>query len=168
MSVKNGSTQSWAEFSGQATLKSADGAGQIVNTTGSVLIINPAYDLSLPDYLSNGSIGSYNFQFSASVTNSLGSVVSPEMVTICANSGVFTTQQGSSQVFTGLATKEMVLSAKAQKESMSSSHFARLVGGKLMNHLGLRSRLSHKMERMGAPASTVGGRMSGGKLHSLC
>lgn len=169
MSVKNGSTQSWLEFSGQATLKSASGTGQLVNTTGSVLIINPAYDLSLPDYLSNGSIGSYNFQFSVNVTNTVSDdAVQPEMVTICANSGVFTTQQGSSQVFTGLATKEMVLSAKAQKESMSSSHFARLVGGKLMNHLGLRSRLSHKMERMGAPASTVGGRMSGGKLHSLC
>ena len=169
ISVKNGSTQSWAEFSGQATLKSAGGTGQLISTTGSLLILNPAYDLSLPDYLSNGSIGSYNFQFSVSATQTVSDApLAPELVTLCCNAGVFTTQQGSSAVFTGLATKEMVLSAKAQKESMSSAHFARMVGGKLLNHLGLRSRLQHRMEKMGAPTSAVGGRMSGGRLHSLC
>ena len=175
MSVKNGSTQSWAEFSGQATYKvtaagALTGGGKLVGTTGSLLIINPAFDLSLPDYLSCGSIGSYNFQFNINVTNTIsrdGENIAPELVTITANSGVFVTQQGQSQIFTGLATKEMVLSAKSQKDAVSSVQYLRMVGGKMLNSIGLRQSLRRQGgERM------VGGMMSGGKargkLTALC
>jgi hypothetical protein len=172
MSVKNGSTQSWSEFSGQATYKdTASGAGRLVSTTGSLLVINPAYDLSLPDYLSCGSIGNYNFQYNISCTNTVslaGETISPELCTITANSGVFVSQQGQSQIFTGLATKEMVLSAKSEKEPVSSVQYLRMVGGKMMNSIGLRQRLGRRMggERI------VGGAMSGGKargkLTALC
>jgi len=176
MSVKNGSTQSWLEFSGQATYKDrATGAGKLVSTIGSLLVINPAYDLGISDFLSCGSIGQYNFQFSVNVTNTValeGESFSPEICTITANSGVFVTQQGQSQIFTGLATKEMVLAAKKQPDAVSSVQYARMVGGKMMNMIGLRQRLHRRGgERI------VGGMMSGaamsggkarGKLTALC
>ena len=166
MSVKNGSTQSWSEFSGQATYKASDtGTGQLVRTTGSLLIINPAYDLSLPNYLSCGSIGSYNFQFNVNVTNTVsrvGESISPEVVTITANSGVFVTQQGQSQIFTGLATKEMVLAANKDKEAVSSVQYLRMVGGKLLNSVGLRQRLGRMRMR---ESPMAGGMMSGGAKH---
>jgi len=130
MSVRNGSTQSWAEFSGQASVGGVQKA-----TTGSLLIINPAYDLSLPDYISCGSLGNYNFQFSVGVTNQLGATITPEMVTICANSGIFTTQQGVSSIFTGILTKEMVLDAKSKQQAsaVKSAEIKRMVGGSMFN-----------------------------------
>jgi hypothetical protein len=179
MSVKNGSTQSWSEFSGQASYKdSATGAGKLVSTVGSLLVINPAYDLSLPDYLTDGSIGQFNFQFSVNVTNTValeGETFSPEICTITANSGVFVSQQGQSQIFTGLATKEMVLAAKKEKDAVSSVQYARMIGGKMLNAIGLRQRLHRRggvgeriVGGMMSGAAMSGGKMKSGKLTALC
>lgn len=138
MSVKNGSTQSWAEFSGQASnVDTATGVVSQVATTGSLLVISPAYDLSLPDYLTCGSLGNYNFQFSVGVTNQFTSAISPELIVITANSGIFTTQQGVSSIYTGILTKEMVLDAKSKQQAsaMKSAEVRRMTGGSLMNFL---------------------------------
>jgi hypothetical protein len=138
MSVKNGSTQSWAEFSGQASnVDTATGVVSQVATTGSLLVISPAYDLSLPDYLTCGSLGNYNFQFSVGVTNQFASAISPELIVITANSGIFTTQQGVSSIYTGILTKEMVLDAKSKQQAsaMKSAEVRRMTGGSLMNFL---------------------------------
>jgi len=81
MSVKNGSQQGWDEFSGQMYVNTPQtnaaqapagyggGVGKTIPTIGSLLVINPAYDLSLPDYISCGSLGNYNIQFQINVTN---------------------------------------------------------------------------------------------------
>jgi len=138
MSVKNGSTQSWAEFSGQASnVDAATGIVSQVATTGSLLVISPAYDLSLPDYLTCGSLGNYNFQFTVGVTNQFTSTIAPEMIVITANSGIFTTQQGVSSIYTGILTKEMVLDAKSKQQAsaMKSAEVRRMTGGNLMNFL---------------------------------
>jgi hypothetical protein len=153
MSVRNGSTQSFLEFSGSAMANSADGLGGSIATLGSLLIIDPVYDLSLPDYISSGSSGQYNLQFSISVTNQYLTAIAPEIVTICANSGVIVTNQGSTQTYTGLLTKSMVLDAK-QTKGMSSSVNDRMVGGKMLNR-GLRKSLKDFV------SSKVGGVMSG-------
>ena len=147
MSCRNGSTQSWAEFSGQQTVNGRNGAEpttSLVGTTGSLIIINPAYDLSLPEYLSNGSMGSYNLQFNISVKNQFSETITPEIVTICCNSGIMVTQLGTSSTYTGVLTKEMVMSAKQSREApMSSVEHARLVGGKMLNRL-LTSHIARK------------------------
>ena len=142
MSVRNGSTQSWAEFSGQASVGGVSKA-----TTGSLLILSPAYDLSLPDYITCGSLGNYNFQFTVGVTNQLGETITPEMVTICANSGIFTTQQGVSSIYTGILTKEMVLDAKSKQQAsaVKSAEVSRKVGGSFWN-LGNLGKIAKKVE----------------------
>ena len=130
MSVRNGSTQSWAEFNGQASV-----GGAQVATTGSLLLISPAYDLSLPDYISSGSLGNYNFQFNVGVTNQFAVSIQPEICAVCINSGIFTTQQGVSSIYTGILTKEMVLDAKSKQQSsaVKSAEVKRMVGGALWN-----------------------------------
>jgi hypothetical protein len=75
---------------------------------------------------------------------------------------VFVTQQGQSQIFTGLATKEMVLAAKKDKEAVSSVQYLRMVGGKLLNSVGLRQRLGRMRMR---ESPMAGGAMSGGAKH---
>lgn len=179
MSIRNGSTQSWLEFSGQASVvDSATGSGDLVATTGSLLVINPAYDLSLPDYISCGSLGNYNFQFQTSVTNQFGFSVTPEIIIICVNSGIFTTQSGVSAIYTGILTKEMVLASKSgsQASAMTSAEVSRMVGGKMLNGALTAIRGMRKHTRgmaMGAGPSSggmnpSGGVHSGGRLKKYC
>ncbi len=139
MSAKNGSQQSWREFSGQAFVSKLDDAGApvtaLVASTGSLLVINPAYDLSLGSGgLSNGSMGNYNLQFSINVTNQFSSQIQPEICIICINSGILTTQMGVSSTYTGVLTQEAVLAAKS-KAPISSDEHERMIGGKLLNRM---------------------------------
>jgi len=153
ISRNNHSKQTWDAFRGRArvyqcataTATAADlgtnaltSTGHLgfreIPTTGSVLVLNPAYDLSIPDYLSSGSLGAYNFQFEVTVENYHTNVVTPEIMVICANSGVFSTIAGSSNIYTGILTKSMVLDAKkeAAENPIMSSQFERMVGGAMM------------------------------------
>jgi hypothetical protein len=176
MSVKNGSTQSWAEFSGQAEVASTDGKGSVVASTGSLLVINPAYDLSLPDYISCGSLGNYNFQMNINVTNQFSYEIQPEICVITVNSGIFTTQQGVSAVYTGILTKEMVLSAKAhqQVDAIHSAEVKRMTGGMHLNTAltAMKGMMRHRKHHSHGGGSTGGGSTggggSGGKLKKLC
>ena len=179
MSIRNGSTQSWLEFSGQASqVDTPSGGGDLVATTGSLLVINPAYDLSLPDYISCGSLGNYNFQFQTSVTNQFGFSITPEIIIICVNSGIFTTQSGVSAIYTGILTKEMVLASKSgsQASAMTSAEVSRMVGGKMLNGALTAIRGMRKHTRgmaMGAGPSSggmnpSGGVHSGGRLKKYC
>jgi hypothetical protein len=151
MSVKNGSNQTWSQFSG---VTQAIFAGSSLNETtgGSLLVLNPAYDLSLPNYISNGSLGQYNFQINLTIYNQFGSALVPEIVIVCVNDGILTTSQGTSTTFTGILTKQLVLDTMGQK-AMSSSHESRLIGGAMLN--------SHRFRKGGV---TMGGVASGGAM----
>jgi hypothetical protein len=174
ISVNNHSQQSWAEFSGQVSVAAAGGVGALIPTTGSLLILNPAYDLSLPDYLSCGSIGQYNFQFQVSVTNIDPNQLTPEICIICVNSGVFTTLSGSSNIFTGILTKQMVLDAKTSEEAVdpvTSVQYKRYVGGALLNRVASAVKHMPKQMRrkigMGVGAQSMGaGVILGAGVHT--
>ena len=139
ISIANGSTQSWLEFSGVASAPAPAGTGvpPQVDTTGSILILAPAFNLSLADYLSSGSIGQYLFQFSLTVRNNIGAQLQPEIVVVCCNSGVFTTVSGSSNIYTGLLTKQMVLDAKEKRDvrPVEQAVYRRMVGGKMSHSM---------------------------------
>ena len=148
ISVKNGSKQNFESFQGHAyvaagsrgsadtTIIPARLGFKDIPTIGSVLVLSPAMDLSLPDYLSSGSLGAFNFQFQLDVTSYLNYQASCEIIVICANSGLFTTIAGSSNIYTGILTKSMVLDAKKEgaETPIMSSQYTRLVGGQMSNN----------------------------------
>lgn len=156
MSVKNGSNQTWSQFSG-VSQELISGASVQTSTGGSLLVLNPAYDLSLPNYISNGSLGQYNFQINLTIYNQFAGALTPEVVIVCINDGILTTSQGTSSTFTGILTKQLVLDTMGQK-AMSSSHESRLVGGAMLN--------SHRFRKGGAMSGGVasGGVASGGAM----
>jgi hypothetical protein len=166
ISAKNGSTQNWLEFNGGAYLCDGTDPGAIEATTGSILVLSPAMDLSLPSYLSNGSLGNFNLQMQISATNISGAALAPEIMVICVNSGVFVTQQGVSSAYSGILTREMVLSAAQSKEWRSSVEDRRMTGGKMLNRLASRRPLLRKAMGMSAGAMS-GGVRSGGKLSGM-
>jgi hypothetical protein len=195
ISQKNGSQQTWEEFSGafnslvppfivnnfapnaQLPVQAGGGnAGQslVKASIGSLLVLSPAMNFSLPEWLSASSLGQYNFQATINVTNQYGfSIPNPEIVICCVNSGIMVTQNGVSSTFTGLLTKEAVLRARSEKpqSDMTSVQYERLVGGKL-HHRGVshlknmyNSSNPHKMKGMGSMMSSedyIGDGMSAG------
>lgn len=180
ISERNGSTQNWQEFSGKAQLTGDNAVlATDVATTGSLLILSPPFDLSLPDYLSSGSIGQYNFQLQMNITNQTATAYTPEICIICVNSGVFTTVAGSSSIFTGILTKQMVLDAKSSEavDPVSSVQYKRMIGGKLGNRIATAVKrmpflrdLEGKFREMAGMGVPVGGGVysAGGKLDALC
>lgn len=171
ISFRNGSSQSYYEFRGRAAVNNnATGGVSTVPTTGSLLVLNPVNDFSLPSYLSASSLGQYQFQFNLRVSNQYDfSVVQPEICIITINSGIFATQQGTSQIFTGILTKEQVLRTKEQNPvpQMDSVEYKRMVGGKLQNR-GM-GNVMKMVKKMAAPlvmsaAGMSGGVMSGGAI----
>ena len=175
ISVSNHSNQTWTAWSG--TFIHDDGTaddGAITQpkeypSVGSILVLNPAKDLSLPDYLSSGSLGSFNFQFSLNVSNYhvFTTAFTPEIVVIAVNSGIFTTIAGSSNIFTGLLTKSMVLDAKKEgaEDPINSVQYERLAGGAMMPNSSAKEMAVvkdyKKMKGMGIRSG--GGVSTGGK-----
>lgn len=162
MSVENGLKMNWYEFSGYATKQNATQLGLRVATGGSVLVLNPSKDLSLPSYCSNGSIGMWSLQFNITVENTSAITFTPEIVVVCQNSGVFVTQSGSSSIYTGLLTKQMVLDASATP-ALDSGELDRLVGGLNMSS-GLKN-VPHSKKKMAGVMSA--GVRSAGAMRKL-
>ena len=159
LSVKNGSQQTWSEFSGSAFVNAPDGQGGLVPTTGSVFIVSPT-DLSLPDYLTAGSLGAFQLQFEASVYNQFNEVVNVELCVVACNSGIFVLQQGTANIYTGILTREAVLASKSQEPTGEPD---RMIGGKLLNRGMVRHPRHLGMKMMTAPRA-VGGAMSAGAM----
>ena len=170
MSARNGSNQTWAQFSGLAT-KVGDYAAaangiSLVGTGGSLLVLNPAFDLSLPDYISCGSLGNYNLQMIIGCVNQFGEVITPEICIVCLNDGIMSTCSGVSSCFTGVLTKEMVLNAKGLSP-VSSTLEHRMVGGKMLDSARFRAA-KHMSAGQSSGGQSSGGASSGGsRLHSL-
>ena len=165
-------TATEAHIASVAMVSTANMGFTEIATTGSVLVLNPAYDLSIPDYLSSGSLGAYNFQFSVQCENYLDYDVTPEVVVICANSGVFSTIAGSSNIYTGILTKSMVLDAKKEsaENPIMSSQYERMVGGAMMPNNAVssdmplikdfKSKVGKSRDMMGSGVSSGGSRFS--------
>ena len=128
----------FASVQGSATETTAgSGAGVLVPTCGSVLMLDTAKHINLiEDFYAPGSIGSFTFNITISCENWGGVAFTPEIVIITMNSGSFATERGTSSTYTALLTKEDVLIA-SQQEPMSHSEARRMVGGGFLD--GLKS-----------------------------
>ena len=161
MSMRNGSSQNFNEFYGEASVNVGVGTGLAIPTTGAMLVINPTIDFGLPNYLSAGSQGNFNFQFNLSVYNTQPDAITPELVLICVNSGIMVTSQGVSNLYTGMLTKEIVLKTNESSEvdPISTVEYSRLVGGKISN---MPLTALHKVYKKQHGGVSSGGIMSGG------
>ena len=172
ISKANGSQQNYYEFFGYASGQAdADSTAtlrtpNLIPTGGSLLLLNPALDLSLPDYLSNGSIGQFNIQMNITVLNNTGAALTPELCIIAVNQGVFTTVSGSSSIYSGLLSKDIVLKTTQSDKSISSKQYATLVNGNIDSDLvgGMRCMNLRSYGKGGAQSggASSGGAYSGG------
>jgi hypothetical protein len=149
LSQKSGSTQSYYAFSGKC-LAIQNGQSVLVPSLGSLLVLNPAFALSLPPLLSNSSIAQINLQITINCTNTLPFSVQPEATIMCINSGYAISELGSTSFFTAVLDREMVLQTKASDEHhdiIDQEMYSQEVGGKMYN-FGSLSKF-HKMTKGG-------------------
>ena len=148
LSVSNGLISSWGEFSGVVNSLASTNDVKADNptlpnlkrTSGSMLVLNPAKNLSLPSYLAPLSIGQFSFSFSINVTSYYQYDIRPEICVVCENDGIFVTQQGTSQVQLGLLSKQMVLDTQERNKqsAIGSDEHQQMVGGSIIQQ-GLTS-----------------------------
>jgi hypothetical protein len=176
MSVKNGLQMNFYEFSGSGVSNDVTGNPVLVPTTGGILVVDPAIDLSIASEYTNMSKGQFNMQFSITVKNQTKEAITPTMYMICVNSGVFITERGTSRFDIGLLDKEAVLQAKNQVAVMDKDSYEdSVVGGSIENlgcihkHMKLNfHRASEKEDHLdNAPGEYVpdnAGAMSAGSM----
>jgi hypothetical protein len=125
LSKVNGSIQSWYEFWGYANKNNNNPAittlsQYLYTTSGSLIVINPVKDLGLPYWLSNGSIGNFNIQFKINVINNTTDNFIPEIVIITPNSGFIINENGNTEIYTGILSKEIVVETLLKKNNIPS------------------------------------------------
>jgi len=192
-SKRNGSNQTWNQFSGffnQSNIAPGSTGNFIpIATTGSLLILQFGVDIPLPDYYAPSSLGNFNLQLRLNVYNQstsypadstvtyggtpiVGQTITPEICMITMNDGVFVSDRGTSNIYTGVLTKQDVLNT-SELQPWTTSEVSTLIGGNLHNRMksalgyGLSRRsASHKKDSSsvglmgGIGASVSGGRLS--------
>ena len=132
MSRDNGLQSAWPDYSGFGVA----GAGAIVGTVGSYLVLEFGKDIQLTeDFYACGSLGNFNLQVNLRIRNNSGTAfdtTNSQCVLITMNSGVFVCERGTSSTYTGILTKQDVLEA-SQQEHYTHNDVARLVGGGLFD-----------------------------------
>jgi len=137
MSTKNLLQENYYEFTGtgiSATTDTLTGIGS-VPTIGSIIVIDPALDLSLDLEYSNNSTGQFNMTFQCTVQNQTATnYANFNLYLVCMNGGIFSTENGQSFVSTGMLTKQQVLETKAKNEIVDTHTYKNeIVGGSITN-----------------------------------
>jgi hypothetical protein len=141
-SVKSGSQQTFAEFSGlQQQWLTANvnlgGVAQYTPTCGSVLMLNFGDIISIAqDYYAPGSLATAQFQVRVNYVNNQNQPITPQLNLIMMYSGILSTSNGASSAYTsGVLTKENVLNAAAVPRPMNDAQLHRYVGSGLLSDL---------------------------------
>ena len=141
MSKKNGYQGSYIEWVGTGTKESsaplaAQGAilmpASFYNapTSGGVLVISPSRDLSLPPYMTSGSIGQISLQITLGVKNQLATdIANVDFYVLLENDGVFSIQAGSSSLVSGLFDMAQVEAVTSSQQPLSSDEVDPIMTG---------------------------------------
>jgi len=157
MTVRNGIQTNFFEFSGYGNTNDMNGNPVTVPTTGSVLCIDPAMDLCLDEQVTNMSRGQFQIRFDINVTNQSNEAITPSIYLICVEAGIFRTENGTCNTFTGLLDIATVMKTKTEDPVMDKQTYeTEVVGGAIENinalskHMRLNfhkaSQIEHKLD----------------------
>ena len=127
---------------GLNNITGSDPGFKYIPTTGTILVLDFATVIQLTEeYFAPGSLGQFNLQVSVDVVNNQTAQWTKdqyELLIMTMNTGVFVNEKGTSSTFTGLLTKEDVITA-SQQQPYTHSEIRRFVGGSFLN--GLKSAM---------------------------
>ena len=137
---KNNLNVDWEQFDGIThKYNPASDPAQLddIGTIGSPIVLRFGNDIPLSSTaLASGSLGQYSIQFNITLYNQTLNAITPEVVMIAVNSGLFVSYSGSSSIYSGILSKSDVLNCKMNEEPVSETDIRRLVGhGSFMDKL---------------------------------
>jgi hypothetical protein len=140
-SVESGSNQTWDEFRGVANAAGATAGLPTfdIPMLGSYLMLEMGRHIQITeDYYASGSLGNFNLQFDLTYHNYADQAYTAngavELVLITQNSGIFVTEKGQSATYTGVLTKDDVLSVSGS-DSVNERALSRMVGGSFLGKI---------------------------------
>lgn len=137
-SLESGSNQTFDEYCGVCSTPAGPlFAGHIEKPLlGSYLMLEMGRHIQITeDYYAPGSLGNFNLQFTLQLENySTFSYTAADLVLITLNTGIFVNEKGQSATYTGVLTKDDVLTASSS-DSVNQSEVKRLIGGGIMSGL---------------------------------
>ena len=164
MSRRNGSQQTFEEFSGSSGTTCS---------IGSCVVVDCTRDLGLDDMLSASSLGQFSLQLKVAWTpiknpaiwtryaGTALNLLPMDLVVVANYGGILVTEQGSSSVMSGLLTKQAVIDAKSKGSSnIDYEDVAKVSGGSLFKQGKAEVGRMLKSER-GRIAKAVEGKMDG-------
>lgn len=131
MSVENGNSQSFLEWSGKANKYLSTGTNSTIPMSGSLGILEFGKDIQLPDWLAPGSLGNFQLSLNLNMYNQSTTLFNTndlEFVIICMNSGVLALERGLCSTYNGLLTRTEVL-VTSKQEPYFKSDISRMIGG---------------------------------------
>jgi hypothetical protein len=136
ISRKNNVNVTWDEYYGLTNSIVNSATLNNIGTIGSPLVLKFGEDIPLSNtYLAPGSMGQFSIQFNLEVFNQSNSAITPEVVMIAVNSGLFVSYSGSSSIYSGILSKSDVINCKMNEEPVSETDIRRLVGHGFMDKL---------------------------------
>jgi len=173
MSVKNGLTQSWNEWTGLAhsqaggtytgpVFPNGGSAGQArLPLVGGPLVLKPSQDITLQAGQSPSLVGNFTFQFSLFVKNNTAIAQIPQLFVITANSGFFESIRGSSRIIKGVLSEQDIISAPLAPSAPTRDMLRRMVGGG-KGMMGSLDNVMMKAKDVYSKTAPSGSGMSGG------
>jgi hypothetical protein len=124
-------SQTWEEYSGQINVHGVAGTGSasVVPSTGSILCIRPALNLQLGEDVTEGSVGTFQFQIQLTLANYNSSAVDYEILVFYEDCGLVKASRGQTGLALGVTDVSMVLRTKESEEPISSKQQSDMVGG---------------------------------------
>jgi hypothetical protein len=158
-----GASQTWEEFSGQINVAGVSGTGSatVVPSTGSILCIRPSLNLQLDESMTEGSVGTFQFQIELTLANYTSSAVDYEILVFYEDCGIVKASRGQTQSVLGVNDVSLVLRTKESEEPISSKQESDMVGGSFHKMMKKHKR-HHKVHAR----SMSGGSNSGGSRHA--
>ena len=135
---KNNLNVDWEQFDGVTHKWTAADPARLddIGTIGSPIVLRFGNDIPLSSTaLASGSLGQYSIQFNITLYNQTLNAITPEVVMIAVNSGLFVSYSGSSSIYSGILSKSDVLNCKMNEEPVSETDIRRLVGHGFMDKL---------------------------------
>lgn len=181
LSIQNGLQENFYEFSGSGVSSTINADGSVsvkqVPTIGSILVIDPAQDLSLGSQYSNMSSGQFNLSFTIKIKNQTKETINAyTLYVVEVDNGLFITENGKSEYNTGFLSQEQVLETKAGEAIIDTHTYNNEVVGGSIENIGsihkyvkrLFSRNSEKERKLdheaGETVNPAGSAMSGGAI----
>jgi hypothetical protein len=137
----------WEGFSGEinTTGQAGSGSASVAPSSGSPVVIRPAFNLSLEEAVTEGSVGQWQFSVIVQFENTTSSAINYEVIILYEENGLVLAEKDQVRTALGITDVSMILRSKESEEPVSQQEVEEQIGGKGKSfHHMMKSKMHHK------------------------